>query len=53
MMRENVFRFLLTLALLGFAGFVYYRSGVVPEWLIGLTGMAVGNTFRLQMAPKK
>ena len=54
MMRENAFRFALTVLLMAFAGVVYWRSGAVDEWLVGLVGMAVGNTFRLQSsAPKE
>ena len=48
MIRENVFRFALTVLLLAFAGLTYWKGGEVPMWLVGLTGMAVGNTFRLQ-----
>ena len=52
MIRENAFRFALTVLLMVFAGLVYWRSGSVDEWLVGLVGMAVGNTFRLQPASK-
>jgi len=53
MIRENAFRFALTVLLMAFAVFVYWRTGAVDEWLVGLVGMAVGNTFRLQPAIPK
>ena len=53
MMRENAFRFALTVLLMAFAALVYWRSGSVDEWLVGLVGMSVGNTFRLQASNGK
>jgi len=52
MNRQNIFRFALTVLLIAFAGFTYYQSGTVPEWLVGLVGFAVGNSFRLSPSPK-
>ena len=48
MIRQNAYRFALTVLLLVFAGFTYYSDGSVPEWLVGLVGFSVGNSFRLQ-----
>lgn len=45
---SDVFRFVLTLSLVGACVYCLVAVQPVPEWLIGLTGMAVGNTFRLQ-----
>ena len=51
MIWSNVFRFVLTVLLLVMCGVLLIQHDPVPEWLIGLTGLAVGNTFRL--APTK
>ncbi len=45
---SDIFRFVLTLSLVALCGYALVVQQPVPEWLIGLTGMAVGNTFRLQ-----
>ena len=47
MIWSNLYRFVLTLALLVISGVMLLEGMDVPEWLIGLTGLAVGNTFRL------
>ena len=53
MIRENIFRFALTVLLLAFAGLMYWRSGTVDEWLVGLVGFAIGNSFRLSASAPK
>lgn len=45
---SSIFRFVLTLSLLALCGYCLVVQAPVPEWLIGLTGLAIGNTFRLQ-----
>ena len=53
MIRQNAYRFALTVLLIAFAGVVWWKSGDVPEWLIGLIGFGTGNVFRMQgPAPK-
>lgn len=53
MIWSNLFRFVLTLALLVISGWMAISGQDVPEWLIGLTGLAVGNTFRLAPTTKE
>ena len=53
MIWSNLFRFVLTLALLILCGVMALKGQQVAEWLVGLTGMAVGNTFRIAPTGKE
>ena len=53
---SDIFRFIITLSLLGVSAALLIiaamndspLAGAVPQWLVALDGLAIGNTFRLQ-----
>jgi len=45
---SDIFRFVLTLALVALCGYCLVAKVPVPDWLQTMTALAVGNTFRLQ-----